>query len=47
MKKTISTLLLVYNDDKIKPLNIMLPKISAYVKSYDGYKKVMILSVLI
>ena len=26
----------LYNDDKIKPLNMMLPKTSAYVKSY-GY----------
>ena len=26
----------LYNDDKIKPLNMMLPKTSAYVKNY-GY----------
>ena len=25
-----------YNDDKVKPLKIMLPKISAYVKSNEG-----------
>ena len=25
----------LYNDYKVKPLHIMLPKISAYVKSYD------------
>ena len=24
----------LYNDDKVKPLNIMLPKTSAYVNSY-------------
>ena len=28
-------------DDKIKPLHIMLPKTSAYVKSYDGQTKWM------
>ena len=26
----------LYNDNKAKPLNIMLPSTSAYVKSYDG-----------
>ena len=26
----------LYNDRKVKPLHIMLPKTSAYVKSYDG-----------
>ena len=26
----------LYNDNKVKPLHIMLPKTSAYVKSYDG-----------
>ena len=26
----------LYNDDKVKTLQIMLPKTSAYVKSYDG-----------
>ena len=31
----------LYNDNKIKPLHIMLPKISAYVKSYDGQTKWM------
>ena len=25
----------LYNDDKVKPLHIMLPKTRAYVKSYD------------
>ena len=25
----------LYNDYKVKPLHIMLPKMSAYVKSYD------------
>ena len=28
-------------DNKIKPLHIMLPKISAYVKCYDGQTKSM------
>ena len=27
------------DDDKFKPLHIMLPKTSAYVKSYDGKAK--------
>ena len=27
------------NDDKVKPLHIMLPKTSAHVKSYDGQTK--------
>ena len=26
----------LYNGNKLEPLNIMLPKTSAYVKSYDG-----------
>ena len=26
----------LFDDDKVKPLHIMLPKTSAYVKSYDG-----------
>ena len=29
----------LYNDNKVKPLNIMLPKTSAYVKSYAGQTK--------
>ena len=43
MKKTISTLLVkyLYNGNKVKPLNMMLPKTSAYVKSYDGQAKWM------
>ena len=31
----------LYNGNKVKPLNIMLPKTSAYVKSYDGQIKWM------
>ena len=31
----------LYNDDKVKPLQIMLPKTSAYLKSYDGQTKWM------
>ena len=31
----------LYNDYKFKPLHIMLPKTSAYVKSYDGQTKWM------
>ena len=30
-----------YNVNKVKPLNIMLPKTSTYVKSCDGYNKWM------
>ena len=26
----------MYNGNKVKPLHIMIPKTSAYVKSYDG-----------
>ena len=29
----------MYNDNNVKPLHIMLPKTSAYVKSYDGQTK--------
>ena len=29
----------LYNDQKVKPLHIMLPKASAYVKRYDGQTK--------
>ena len=31
----------MYNDYKVKPLHIMLPKTSAYVKNYDGKTKWM------
>ena len=31
----------LYNSNKVKPLNIMLPKTSVYVKSYDGQIKWM------
>ena len=31
----------MYNDHKVKPLHIILPKTSAYVKSYDGQTKWM------
>ena len=30
-----------YNDHKVKPLHVMLPKTSAYVKRYDGQTKWM------
>ena len=29
----------LYNDNKVRPLHIMLPTTSAYVKSYDGETK--------
>ena len=29
----------LYNDHKVKPIHIMLPKTSAHVKSYDGQTK--------
>ena len=32
----------LYDDCKIKPLHIMLPKMSAYVKDYDGKTKLII-----
>ena len=31
----------LYDNHKVKPLHIMLPKTSAYVKSYDGQTKWM------
>ena len=31
----------LYNDNKVNPLHKMLPKTSAYVKSYDGQTKWM------
>ena len=31
----------MYNGNKVKPLQIMLPKTSAYVKRYDGQTKWM------
>ena len=31
----------LYNGNKVKPLNIMLPKATAYAKSYDGQTKWM------
>ena len=33
----------LYNDNKVKPLHVMLPKTSAFVKSYDGQTKWMYL----
>ena len=30
-----------HNDHKIKPLHIMLPKMSGYIESYDGQTKWM------
>ena len=30
-----------YNGNKVKPLKIMLPRTSAYLKSYDGLNKWM------
>ena len=46
LKKAINTLLVtyctyLYNDDATKPLHLMLPKTSTYVKSYDGQTKWM------
>ena len=29
----------MYNDNKVKPLHLMLPETGAYVKSYDGQTK--------
>ena len=31
----------LYNDHKVKPLNIMIRKTNAYIKSYDGQTKWM------
>ena len=39
MKKAISTIGYLYNDNKVKPLHIMLPKTSAYLKRLDGQTK--------
>ena len=41
MKKTISTIGYLCNGNKVKPLDIMLPKTSAYVKGHDGQSKWM------
>ena len=35
----------LYNDDKVKPLHIMFPWSSAYLKSYDGQNKWMYLMI--
>ena len=35
----------LYDDYKIKPLHIMLPKMSVYVKRYDGQTKWMQFSI--
>ena len=43
MSKTINSLL--DSDYKIKPLFLMLPKTSAYVKGYDGETKWMYFSI--
>ena len=39
MKKAISTIGYLYNDNKVKPLRIMLPQTSAYLKRFDGHTK--------
>ena len=39
MKKAISTIGYLYNDNKVKLLHIMLPKTSAYLKRFDGQTK--------
>ena len=39
MKKAISTIGYLYNDNKVKPLRIMLSKTSAYLKRFDGHTK--------
>ena len=31
----------LYNDNKVRPLHIMLPRRSTYVKNYDGQTKLM------
>ena len=31
----------MYNNHKVKPLDIIFPKVSAYVRSYDGQTKWM------
>ena len=42
MKKTINNFIgCLYKDHKVKPLHIMLPKTSAYVRSYDEQTKWM------
>ena len=42
MKKTYKYFIgYLYNNHKVMPLHIMLPKKSAYVKSYDGENKWM------
>ena len=33
----------LYNDHKVKPLQIMIPKMSAYLNGYDGQTKCMYL----
>ena len=38
-RKAIKSSKPLYNDNKVKPLQIMLSKTSAYVKSYDGRTK--------
>ena len=35
----------MYNGNKVKPFHIMLPKTSAYAKSYDGQTKWMYFSI--
>ena len=37
----------LYDNHKVKPLHIMLPKTTAYVKSYDGQTKWMYFFILI
>ena len=49
MKRTINTLTIVgylYKDNKVKPLNIMLSKTSAYLIDYDGQTELIYFVIL-
>ena len=41
MKRKLVVIGYLYNDNKIRPLHIVLPNTSAYAKSYDGQTKWM------
>ena len=41
MKRKLVVIGYLYNDNKIRPLHIVLPNTSAYAKGYDGQTKWM------
>ena len=46
-KKNAKKYIIGYNDDVIRPLHILLPKMTSYVKYFDDNKMIMIMIIMI